>query len=83
MIADILMAFVIALFLEMFSLISKHFKQIVILVCCFTLVFVYFVSGCQVDFVGTIDLAIWIMFVIMFDIVLMFTTKKIKNHIKE
>jgi hypothetical protein len=83
MIADILMAFVIALFLEMFSLINKYVKQIAILVCCFALVFVYFVGGCQVDFVGTIDLAIWIMFVIMFDIVLMFTTKKIKKQIKE
>ena len=83
MITDILMAFVMALFLEMFSLISKYLKQIVIFVCCFTLVFVYFVSGCQIDFVGTIDLTIWIMFIIMFDIMLMVITKKIKKHIKE
>lgn len=83
MIADILMAFVIALFLERFSLINKYFKQIAILVCCFILVFIYFVNGCQIDFVGTIDLAIWIMFVIMFDIMLMLIIKKIKKHIKE
>lgn len=83
MIVDILMAFVIALFLEMFLLINKYLKQIVVFVCCLTLVFVYFVSGWQVDFIGKIDLAIWIMFVIIFDIALMFATKKIKKHIKE
>lgn len=82
MIVDVLTAFVIALLLEMFALINKYVKQIVILVCCLTFIFIYFVSGCQIDFIGKIDLAIWIIFVIMFDTTLVFATKKIKNYIK-
>jgi hypothetical protein len=83
MIVDVLMALIVALFLEMFSLINKYVKQIAIIVCCFTLIFVYFVRGCQVDFIGKMNLAIWIMFVIIFDIALMFATKQIMKHIKE
>ena len=40
MIADILMAFVVALFLEMFALMNKFFKQMAILVCCVGLIVV-------------------------------------------
>jgi len=82
MITDILMAFVIALLLEMLSF-NKYIKPIAISMCCLTIIFIYFINGCQLDFAGTIDLAIWIIFVIMFDIVLMFVGKKIESHIKE
>ena len=83
MIADIFMAFVIALLLEMLSLSNEYFKQFVIFVSCFTITLVYFVEGCKLNFIGNFDLSVWIMFVIMFDILLMFTIKKILKHIKE
>ena len=77
MIVDILMAFATALFLEMLALTNKRFKQFIILIICLAIIFIYFISGYQLNFIGEIDLAIWIMFVIIFDMVLMFTIRKI------
>lgn len=79
MILDILMAFIIALLIEMASFCDKCAKQIVIFICCLTLVLWYFTNGYQIGFIGKIDLAVWIMLVILFDISLMFINKCIKR----
>lgn len=76
MVVDMLMAFVIALFLEMLSSINKYFKQIAIFINCILIIFIYFICGCRIDFIGEMDLSIWIVFVIMFDEVLMSVFKK-------
>lgn len=68
--ADIGMAFVIALMIRMFAMTSKYFKYIVVSTLCITLISIYFRNGCEIGFVGEMDLAIWIVFVILFDTLL-------------
>lgn len=70
MVVDILMAFVIALMIRMFSITSKYLKYIVVSTACITLMSIYFTNGCVIEFVGEMDLSIWIAFVILFDVFL-------------
>ena len=81
MILDVLMAFVMALFLEVCSLLDKRIKQLTVFVCCLIGIIIYFVNGYQIDFIGKIDLAIWIIFVIVFNMLLNFILKKYKGRI--
>ena len=83
MFGDIMMAFVIALLIEWFSLISNAFKQIMISVACISIIVIYFVSGCKLDFIGKIDFGVWIMFIILFNKVIIIGTNKLKKYIKE
>lgn len=91
MIADIMIAFVIALIIRMFSLTSKYLKYIVVITMCITLITIYLNHGCTIGFIGEMDLAIWIVFIIIFDIALdlleigiTYVLKRNKNnHIKE
>ena len=91
MIADIIMAFVIALIIRMVSLISKYLKYIVVITMCITLITIYLNYGCTVGFIGEMDLAIWIVFIILFDIALdlleigltIGLKRNKNNHIKE
>lgn len=84
---DIFMAFIIALFIELFSIINggKYIKRIIIVVMCITIIFIYFIRGCQTDFpwVGKMNFAIWITFVILFDELILLTSKILKKYIKE
>lgn len=66
--ADIGMAFVIALLIRMFSMTSKYLKYIVVSTVCIEFISIYFRNGCEIGFIGEMDLAIWIMFVILFDV---------------
>lgn len=79
MFVDIMMAFVIALLIECISL----NKQIMILMACVSIIIIYFVSGCQLDFIGKIDFGVWIIFVILFNKIIMIGINKLRNHIKE
>ena len=81
MVVDILMALVFVLILELFSIISDCIKQIVILCCCFTAIFIYFMNGQQINFVGETNLAIWVIFAIIFEIAISIITKLWKKHI--
>lgn len=81
MILDVLMAFVMALFLEVCSLLDKRIKQLTVFACCLTGIVIYFVNGYQIDFIGEIDLAIWTMFVIVFNMLLNFVLKKYKGRV--
>jgi hypothetical protein len=86
MIADVTMAFAVAIIIELLSLSVFDFenlKQFVVFMFCFPIVLVYFINGCQINFIGKMDFAIWVIFVIMFDTVLVLLEKVIKNHIKE
>lgn len=89
--ADILMAFVIALIIRMFALTNKYLKHIVVFTMCVTLISIYFKNGNTIGFIGEMDLAIWIVFVVFFDILLDLLVEGItyvlkysmSNHIKE
>lgn len=80
MIVDIIIAFLIALLMNIGN---KYLKQITIFASCLTTIIVYFVNGCQINFIGEIDFGIWITFVIIFDIALAFAEIKLKKYIKE
>lgn len=80
MITDIIMAFLIAMLMNMGN---KYFKQIMIFVCCVTIIIVYFINNFQINFIGEIDFGIWVAFVIVFDIALTFAKERIKKYIKE
>lgn len=81
MIVDILMAFVIAMILELFSFHSNTLKQILISVVFIECVVVYFICG-QINFVGEIDFEIWIMFVTIFNIVITNVMDRLEKHMK-
>lgn len=72
MYTDILMAFVIALIINMFSIVGKYFKSLVTLTGCITLIYIYFSSGSSINFIGQMDLSIWLIFIIIFDIIISF-----------
>ena len=79
---DISMAFVIAILIELFSLISKRFKRFIIFVWCIIIIHTYFANGCQINFIGEMDLAVWMVFVIMFNEMVMFATEISMKYIK-
>lgn len=83
MIIDILTAFVFAWLFQFFAFISKPFKTIIILVSCTVAIIVYFASGCQINYAGKTDFAVWILFVIIFNILITIGLDKLKKHIKE
>lgn len=87
MFIDIMMALLFALLIEWISLNSKAFKQIVILTICVSIIIIYFASGCQidfiVDFIGRLDFGVWVIFVILFNRIIMIGINKLINHIKE
>ena len=68
--ADIGMAFVIALLIRMFAMTNKYLKYIAVSTVCISFISIYFRNGCEIGFIGEMDLAIWIMFVILFDVFL-------------
>lgn len=80
MVTDIIIAFLMALLMNIGN---KYLKQIMIFICCLTIIIVYFVNGCQINFIGEIDFGIWLTFIIMFDIVLAFAEIKLKKYLKE
>lgn len=67
MITDILMAFAFALLIQIFLFIGTNFKRIIVFTFCITIIFIYFITGCKIDFISQIDFAIWITFIIMFN----------------
>ena len=67
MIADILMALVCSLMFQFFGLIGKTMKQVLIAVCCTTLIIAYFYNGNTFNFIGTMDFATWVLFVAVFN----------------
>ena len=82
MCADIIVAFAVALLFNMFGQMGKIFKKLLIFVACVTLVAVYFING-SLNFISSMDLSIWIMFVILFDILVQVFEALLRKKIKE
>jgi hypothetical protein len=82
MCADIIVAFAVALLFNMFGQMGKIFKELLVFVACATLVVVYFINR-SLNFIGSMDLSIWIMFVIMFDILVQVFEASLRKKIKE
>ena len=81
-VTDIIMAFLVAVDLELFSFANKYFKWGAIFVSCFTLLMIYFFTDYSLEFAGNLELSVWLMLVIAFDIILMFVEEIFKKHIK-
>ena len=73
---DIMFALLIALFIELFSTISKRFKHLMIIVSSIIVICVYFTDPPQFQQVIEIDFGIWVLFVILFDELLSFLINK-------
>ncbi len=78
MISSIIMAFISALLLEMFSLLNNRIKQFIVFVSCLTLMVVYVATKGQFDS-GNVDLTVWILLTIMFDMIFKFIINKIES----
>lgn len=81
MIVDIMMAFIMAILLMLCSF--SDLKDFVTFIFCFTVAFIYIVTGWQLDFIGKMDFGAWIMFIIIFDKILMFIINRFIRKIKE
>ena len=79
MIPDIMMALTIALILEFCRWIGKFFKQFIIIFSCMTIIVSYFIRGCQIDFIGTMDFSVWIAFIILFNEIIAILIDKINQ----
>jgi hypothetical protein len=82
MFADICVAFVVAILFNMFGQMGKLFKKLLVFVACVTLVVAYFIEG-SLRFIGSMDLSIWIMFVIIFDYLVQGFEYWLRKKIKE
>ena len=80
---DIWMAFFIALFIEWVYVNSKFLGEITILTIYIGIISAYYIHGCKINFVGEVDFAVWIIFVLLFNKIIKFVVKKIAKHIKE
>lgn len=69
MFADILVAFVVAIMINMFAQMGKLFKHLLVFVACCTLLVVYFIQGTP-SFLGELDFSAWLLFLIIFDILI-------------
>lgn len=76
---DVITAFTMALFLQLFTLLGKKIRKFIILVFSYTGIFTYFICGGNIDFIGNIDLAIWILLIIIFDSLIPFIVKYFRN----
>ena len=82
MVADILMALIVSLCLELFSSMGKIMKHILIAVCCVTLIITYFCTGNTINFIGTMDFSVWILFVVVFNLILGLLEKQFVRFFK-
>ena len=82
MIADILIAFVFSLIIELFSSMGKTMKRIFILIACATFIVLYFVNGYTMNFIGTMDFGMWILFVVMFNTMITLLEQRLVRYFK-
>lgn len=83
MFTDIMMAFIIAMVIELLSLGIKTFKQFLICFVCILIITMYFIFDNQINFIGEIDFEIWIIFVILFNNIITIGINKLTKAIKE
>ena len=82
MFADILVALTIALCFELFGCMGKTMKHILYVVSCLTLIVAYFCNGTTINFLGTMDFGIWVLFVIVFSTILSFVERRLMRFLK-
>lgn len=75
---DILMAFAIAMLLNMFKLVGVRFYKLLVFVCCITVIIASLFT--ELESIGDMNLIVWICFVIIFDIIIDFFIKYIKKY---
>lgn len=71
------MAFTIAMLLNMFKLVGVRFYKLLVFVCCITVIIASLFT--ELNFVGDMDLAVWICFIIIFNIIIDFIIKYIRK----
>lgn len=64
---DICAAFTVALIFNMYESLGKYFKKLMVLVSCLTFIGIFYVKG-TINFIGDMDLSVWILLVIVFDV---------------
>ena len=80
MFLDLCMALVMALLINLYSLISNTFKKIMIFICGLITIFTYFLNDCHVTFIGTMDFGIWIICIICWNMVIEYIIYKSKRN---
>ena len=83
MIADILMALVCSLMFQLFGLIEGTIKSIMSLLCYITLIVVYLCNNNVFNFIGTMDFAVWLLVIAMFNTIFDLLERGFKRLINE
>lgn len=83
MIRDIFFAFGVALFFQLFSITGIMFKRLLTIMCCITIISVYFYYGYSIINPFKMDFLIWILFVIIFDQILKMILTIFGKHVVE
>lgn len=79
LVIDIAMAFVIAMLFNMFSFIGNNIKNLLVLICGGTICVIYILNDFQINFIGTIDFGVWIVWVIVFNMIIEYVLNKVKH----
>lgn len=82
MFIDIMMAFIMAMVIELFSFFDKGFKHFIICFYCIAIIAMYFIFDNQINFIGKIDFEIWIIFVVLFNNIITIGTSKLIKCVK-
>lgn len=82
MFSDILMALVVSLCLELFGSLGKTMKHLLIAIGCITIIITYFCNGLALNFIGTMDFSIWVLFVVVFSIMLNLLEQRLVRFFK-
>ena len=83
MIADISMALVVSLSFQLFSVLGKTIKHVIIALGCITVIVTYFCTGNTLNFIGTMDFGIWVLFVIVFSTILSLIEQRLVRFFKD
>lgn len=83
MFIDILIALLFAVVIELVYNFSTIMKPIIIIFFCICSIIIYFISGCQLDFIGAMDFSIWLMLIILFNQISIIIIRKIWKNMKD
>lgn len=83
MFIDILFAFAVALFFQIFSFVGKMFERLLIIASCLTIILVYFYFGHLINNPFNMDFLIWLLFVIIFKQIILMVINIIKKRTRD
>ena len=78
MVTDIIIALISALLLELISTVSGVAKRFIIFINCLTILIIHIITGFQN--IINLDLAVWILFTILFDMIIEFILNKLETY---